>query len=137
MNDVAPARSPDAAPPSLDRVGMAGSLLCAVHCALLPMLFVVLPSVGLALALSDRVELGFVVFASLVGATSLVRGYRAHRAAAALLLLGPGLTSLWLGATWPPLHHAPVPHALAMATGGGLVAVAHYLNLHYTRRARG
>jgi len=135
MNTTAPAGS-TAAPPTLDRVGMAGSLLCAVHCALLPVLFIVLPSVGLALLLDDRVELGFVLFASLVGSASLVRGFRLHRVGLALLLLAPGLALLWAGVRWPPLHEAAVPHALTMALGGGLVAVAHYLNLRYTRHAR-
>ncbi len=115
---------------------MAGSLLCAVHCAILPVVFVVLPSVGLALALSDRVELAFVLFASLVGTVSLVRGFRRHRAGLALMLLAPGLALLWAGVRWPPLHHAAVPHALAMAAGGSLVAVAHFLNLRFARRAR-
>ena len=115
---------------------MAGSLLCAIHCALLPLLFIVLPSVGLALLLDDRVELAFVSFASVVGTLSLLRGFRRHRAGLALMLLMPGLGLLWAGVRWAPLHEATVPHALAMALGGGLVAVAHYLNLRYTRHAR-
>jgi hypothetical protein len=115
---------------------MVGSLLCAVHCAVLPIVFVVLPSVGLALLLNDRVELAFVAFASLVGTLSLLRGFRRHRAGLALMLLAPGLALLWAGVRWPPLHHAVVPHALTMALGGGLVAVAHFLNLRYSRRAR-
>ena len=135
MNATAPARSP--APSTLDRVGIAGSLLCAVHCALLPVVFVVLPSVGLSLALDDGVELAFVVFASLIGSASLVRGFRTHRVALALALLAPGLGLLWAGVRWPPLHEALVPHALTMALGGTLVAIAHYLNGRYVRRARG
>lgn len=120
---------------ALDRVGMTGSLLCALHCALLPVVLVVLPSVGLALWLDDRVEYTFVIVASLLGATSLLRGFRAHRVALALMLLTPGLALLWTGVTWPPLHEARVPHALTMALGGSLVAVAHFLNLRYARRA--
>jgi hypothetical protein len=92
--------------------------------------------VGLALVLNDVVEQAFVAFASLVGTVSLVRGFRRHRVALALLLLAPGLTLLWAGIRWAPLHEAVVPHALAMALGGSLVAVAHFLNLRYARRAR-
>ena len=113
---------------------MAGSLVCAVHCALLPILVVVLPSVGLSLLLSDRVEQVFVAFASLVGSYALARGFLAHRVVLALALLVPGLVLLWAGILWPPLHHAAVPHAVAMACGGGLVAIAHYLNLRAGRR---
>lgn len=135
MNASASARSTARA--TLDRVGIAGSLLCAIHCALLPVVFVVLPSVGLSLVLNDRVELAFVVFASLVGSASLIRGFRTHGVALALALLVPGLVLLWAGVRWAPLHEALVPHALAMALGGSLVAVAHYLNVRYVRRARG
>lgn len=117
-------------------MGIAGSLLCAAHCALLPVLFVVLPSVGLALALDDRVERAFVAFATLVGAVSLLRGFRVHRVGLALVLLVPGLALLWGGVAWSPLHTRLVPHALTMAAGGTLVAVAHYLNLRYHRRSR-
>lgn len=108
---------------------MAGSLLCAIHCAALPIALLVLPSVGLALAFNDRVEWAFVLVATVVGLTSLVRGFRVHRVALPLALLVPGLASLWAGVGWDPLHHAQVPHAVAMALGGTLVAVAHYANI--------
>lgn len=113
---------------------MTGSLLCAVHCALLPIVFLVLPSVGLSLLLNDGVERAFVGFATLIGTVGLVRGFRAHRVALALMLLAPGLALLWGGILWPPLHEALWPHAVTMATGGGLVAVAHFLNLRFARR---
>ena len=119
----------------LDRVGMTGSLLCALHCAALPIALLVLPSVGLALAFNDPIEWTFVGIATVVGALSLVRGFRLHRVALPLLLLVPGLVLLWGGIGWAPLHHARIPHALAMALGGTLVAVAHYANLHHSRRA--
>ena len=32
----------------LDRIGASGSLLCAIHCALLPLLIALLPSLGIA-----------------------------------------------------------------------------------------
>ena len=46
----------------LDRFGAAGSLLCAVHCALLPALLALAPSLGLSFWLSDGVERAVVVF---------------------------------------------------------------------------
>lgn len=113
----------------LDRFGAAGSLACAVHCALLPLLIAALPSFGLALWLSDGLELGFVVFATLLGAFSLLWGYRRHRALRALGLLLPGLAVLWLAVLYAPLHESVVPHAVAMTLGGTLVAVGHLVNL--------
>ena len=113
----------------LDRFGAASSLTCAAHCALLPLLVAALPSLGLAVWLSDSLELGFVVFATLLGASSLLWGYRRHRAVRALGLLLPGLAVLWFGVLYAPLHESTVPHAVAMTFGGTLVALGHLANL--------
>jgi hypothetical protein len=120
----------NARPPSLlDRLGATGSLLCAVHCALLPALIALLPSLGIAAWLDDGFERGFVAFATLLGLFTLVWGYRRHRAVRALWLLLPGLSLLWLATGYEPLHHAVVPHAIAMTLGGTLVGLAHLANL--------
>lgn len=113
----------------LDRIGTAGSLLCAIHCALLPLAIAVLPSLGLALWLGDGVETGFVLFASVYGLAVLSWSYRHHRALRALALLVPGLAALWLGVLVPALHHALLPHAVLMTTGGTLVGLSHWVNL--------
>ena len=113
----------------LDRLGATGSLLCAVHCALLPAVIALLPSLGIATWMGDGFERGFVVFASLLGLFTIVQGYRRHRAVRALWLLLPGLAALWLGSGYGPLHHALVPHAVTMTFGGTLVGLAHLANL--------
>ena len=77
----------------LDRIGATGSLLCALHCALLPLVIVALPSLGLASVLGDRVEEAFVLFASLVGGYSVLAGYRRHRLWQALALMPGGSRS--------------------------------------------
>ena len=59
----------------------------------------------------------------------MVWGYRRHRAVRALGLLLPGLAVLWLGVLYAPLHHALLPHAVAMTFGGTLVGLAHLANL--------
>lgn len=115
--------------PMLDRIGATGSLLCAIHCAVLPVLIVALPSLGLAAWLGHGFELGFVAFATLLGLYSLVRSYRRHRFIGALRLLVPGLALLWAGAFYEPLHDALVPHAITMTLGGTLVGLAHLVNL--------
>lgn len=114
---------------ALDRLGVTGSLLCAIHCALLPLLIAVLPSLGIATWMGDGFERGFVVFASLLGLFTLIQGYRRHRAVRALGMLVPGLAALWFGIGYEPLHHAVVPHAVIMTFGGTLVGLAHLANL--------
>ena len=118
----------------LDRLGAYGSMACAAHCALLPVVIALLPSLGLASLASDTFERGFVVFATLLGLFSVVWGYRRHRAVRALGLLVPGLALLWTGALYPPLHESLLSHALAMTVGGTLVALAHLANLRLNHR---
>ena len=125
-----PPQQHDHVPPSaLDRVGATGSLLCAVHCALLPALLALAPSLGLSFWLSDGVERAVVVFVTFLGLFSLLWGYRSHRALHALALLVPGLLALWAGLLYPPLHESVVPHAVVMTFGGTLVGLAHLVNL--------
>ena len=113
----------------LDRFGATGSLVCAIHCALLPLAIATLPALGIAEWLGDGFEQGFVVFATLLGLFSVVWGYRRHGAVRALGLLLPGLAILWTAILYDPLHHALIPHALAMTCGGTLVGLAHLANL--------
>src|SRR3546814_5117753 len=89
----------------LDRFGATGSLICAVHCALLPLVLAAIPSLGLSEWLGDGFELAFVVFATSVGVFSLVYGYRRHRRIRALGLLLAGLALLWAGLLFSPWHH--------------------------------
>ncbi|MEP6633846.1 MAG: MerC domain-containing protein [Luteimonas sp.] len=120
--------------PILDRLGATGSLLCAIHCAVLPVLIALLPSLGIAAWLGDGFERGFVLFATSIGLFSVIWGYRRHRAVRALSFLLPGLAALWIGVLYPPLHHALVPHAIAMTFGGTMVGLAHLANLRLNHR---
>lgn len=113
----------------LDRLGAMGSLLCAVHCAALPLLIALAPSLGAAAWLGDGFELGFVVFATVLSLFSVFWGYRRHGAVRALSLLLPGLAMLWLAVLFRPLHEAVIPHAIAMTLGGTLVGLTHLANL--------
>ena len=120
--------------PLFDRIGATGSLVCAIHCALLPLLIAALPSIGVAAWLGDSFEVGFVLFASLFGLVVLMWSYRRHRVLRALALLLPGLVVLWGGILYAPLHHSLLPHALAMTLGGSLVGLAHIANLRLNHR---
>ncbi|MGE8280145.1 MAG: MerC domain-containing protein [Stenotrophomonas sp.] len=113
----------------LDRFGATGSLICAVHCALLPALLAVAPALGLSFWMSEGVEATIVIFVTVLGLFSLIWGYLRHRALFALLLLVPGLLLLWAGLLHPELHHSRIPHAVVMTVGGVLVGLAHVVNL--------
>ncbi len=115
-----------------DKVGSVGALVCAAHCALLPLVIAALPALGISVLASTSLEWGFVTFATILALTSLWQGYRIHRVYRALAFLLPGLLAVWSGVLIPDLHHSVVPHAVVMSVGGTLIAVAHIINLRLT-----
>lgn len=117
-----------------DRVGFAASFLCAIHCALLPVLIALLPAFGMNLGGLIDLDQAFVIFATLLGATTLTLGYRRHRVFRAWVLLLPGLALVWV-ATFTSLHHHDITHAVIMTIGGLTLAGAHLLNLRLTHAA--
>ncbi|MBW3550759.1 MAG: MerC domain-containing protein [Proteobacteria bacterium] len=118
-----------------DRVGFAASFLCAVHCALLPVLLGLMPALGLKIGGWIDFDQAFVVFASLLGATTLGLGYRRHRAFHAWVLLVPGLLLVWV-ASFTALHDHTTTHVVMMTVGGLALAAAHLINLRLTHAAR-
>jgi hypothetical protein len=120
--------------PLLDRLGATGSLVCAVHCALLPLLIALLPSLGIAVWLGEGFERGFVLFATLLGLFTLLWGYRRHHVVRALGIMIPGLAALWFAVLYPPVHEMVVAHAVIMTFGGTMVGMAHMANLRLNHR---
>ena len=128
--------SPESALRRADRVGFAASLLCAIHCALVPILLAVLPALGLNLGGWVDIDQAFVVFATVLGATTLALGYRRHRAFRAWAVLVPALALVWVG-SFSSVHDHSALHAVVMTIGGGLLATAHFVNLRLTHAAAG
>lgn len=109
-----------------DRLGLSAAWLCAIHCATWPLALAVLPAIG---AWNQAgLEAGFIVFAAVLGVTSLAMGYRRHRVFRAFWFLLPGLAALII-AVATPVHEHVIGHAVLMTTGGLLVGLAHLVNL--------
>src|SRR5260221_14716648 len=81
----------------LDWTGAATSGLCALHCALLPVVAAVLPMVGLGLLVEERTEVALIGASAALGTISLSLGFRRHRSGRALIVLAIGLGMLALG----------------------------------------
>lgn len=111
-----------------DRFGATASFLCAVHCALLPMLIAALPALGLAFLANHRFERGFIAFASMLALTTIVIGFRRHRRFRAFWFLVPGILLLAAGIV-VDFEQAPTLHAVLVSCGGTLVAISHLTNL--------
>jgi ABC-type Fe3+ transport system permease subunit len=127
----APPPRPRSALRAADKIGFAASFVCAVHCALLPLVMAFVPAVVLNAGGWLDWDQAFVVFATLLGATTLSLGYRRHRAYHAWALLLPGLALVW-AASFTALHDHTAAHLALMVVGGSLLAAAHLVNLRLT-----
>lgn len=133
---VAPVTRP--APPRrfatlVDRVGATASLLCAVHCALLPFVLALLPLIGLEFLAGHTFERIFVTCAAVLASASILFAYRRHRHPHALFIMLPGIALLMFGVAVNLDVHVLL-HTVAVVCGGVLVASAHVTNLVLSHR---
>ncbi len=61
-----------------DALGITASLACAIHCALLPLLFTSLPVFGINIIENTYFEVIMVLLAFAVGSYSLYHGFKKH-----------------------------------------------------------
>ena len=111
-----------------DRFGATASLLCALHCAVLPLVIAALPALGLGFLANHAFERVFIACASVLALASLALGFRRHRRVRAFWFLVPGVVLLLLGIVID-IDGQPLGHALLVSLGGTLVALSHLTNL--------
>lgn len=117
----------------VDRVGATASMLCAVHCALLPFVLALLPLIGLEFLAGHIFERIFVACAAALASASILVAYRRHRRPHALFLMIPGIVLLVFGVAIDIDVHVAI-HTASVVTGGVLVASAHVTNLLLAHR---
>ncbi len=80
-----------------DTLGIGTSVLCAIHCALLPILMSTLPVFGVNIIHNVIFEWGMIVLAFAVGSYSLFHGYiKHHRSLVPVLIFSIGFIFLVL-----------------------------------------
>lgn len=112
---------------TLDRCGMALSLGCAIHCALLPLAMTFLTAAGLAWIAGPELEWAVLGGTLLVGSYQLVRSYRRHKRVECLGLFAVGLIAFLIAKS--QMVTFDYSEAVLMSSGGLLVASAHFRNL--------
>jgi len=115
----------------LDKFGMSASLLCAIHCALVPLILPAMAAFGLGFLWSHEFEFGMIALALIVGALSLTRSYRhVHHSIAPYLLLGIGMaiilaSKFFIDAAW---------EFIVLPIGALFIVAAHWINWRLHRR---
>jgi len=114
-----------------DALGIATSALCAIHCAILPIIVSSLPFFGFNIVHNISFEWGMIIFALLVGSYALIHGHvKHHRYFGPLILFLIGFGFLIL----KQFYHEYEYWFLAPAVI--LIISAHYYNYKLCNRSK-
>ena len=112
-------------------MGIATSLACAIHCALLPILLSTLPVFGINIIHNSFFEWGMIVLAFLVGSYSLFHGFiKHHRSWIPVLIFSTGFCFLVLKQFYSPVEYLFLFIAVTLIIG------AHFYNYRLCHRSR-
>lgn len=112
----------------LDNLGMTASTLCAIHCAIVPIMLTFLPLAGLGFLVNPVFEWSMITLALLLGVSSIFLSYfRTHRRALPLLLLCSGFVLVIAG----HIYLKGWEEAIVVPLGGLTIAAAHFINYKY------
>ena len=111
----------------LDKAGAMASFLCAIHCAVMPLVVTLLPLLGLSFLASEPVEWVLLGASAALGSLSLCLGFRQHRSRLVFMVLGLALALLVAGHIFHE-HHFGVWGPVLMVLGGFTMMGAHLLN---------
>ena len=111
----------------LDRAGATASFLCAIHCALMPMVVAFLPLLGLGFLSSEPVEWALLAASATLGSLSLCLGFRKHRKRRTFMVLAIALAIMVAGRVFHE-HHFGAWGPILMVIGGFTMMSAHLLN---------
>ena len=111
-----------------DAFGIAASLACAIHCALLPLVLTSLPLFGINIIDNISFEIFMIVLAFSVGAYSLYHGWKKHHHSfAPLLIFSAGMVLLVCKQIWHNYQYWFLLPAVLLIVG------AHFINYRFCR----
>ena len=111
-----------------DALGVTTSLACAIHCAVLPLFFSVLPLFGINIIHNIAFEALMVMLALCIGVYSLFHGYRKHHHnKSPLLLFSAGIILLTLKLFF--IHY----ETWLLVPAVVFIVSAHFFNFRFCR----
>jgi hypothetical protein len=117
----------------LDNAGMTASILCAIHCAIVPLLITVLPLAGLGFLANPLIEWSMIIFALCIGTYAIGLSYlRTHHRPLPAILLAAGFLDIIAGHAFVHGWH----EAIVVPIGGLLIATAHFFNFRYSAKCQ-
>jgi hypothetical protein len=113
-----------------DALGIAASVACAIHCAVLPLILTSLPLFGINIINNTRFEFLMIFIALFIGLYSLTHGYKKHHhKSLSIILFSLGISLLFL----KQFYHKYL--ILLLIPAVILIISAHWLNYKSCRKA--
>lgn len=113
-------------------LGVAASVACAIHCAMMPLLITALPLIGSGFFASKLFEALLLFFAFVIGVYGLSHGYRKHHhRLVPLVVFSTGMVLFGLH-QW---FSFTLAGWLLMISGSAFILLAHVLNFRLCRKA--
>ncbi|MGB1217421.1 MAG: MerC domain-containing protein [Saprospiraceae bacterium] len=113
-----------------DFLGFAASILCAVHCAALPLILTFSTLSGLSFLANHTIEFVFLALSAVFVLWSLVPAYISHHKNAMPLVIGTIGLFIVFGSRFLP--HGSLEHVMT-AIGGVIIAVSHIYNYRLSK----
>jgi hypothetical protein len=112
-------------------LGISATVVCAIHCALLPLFISTLPLFGINLLHNIYFEAGMIMLAFIIGGINLMHGYRRHHHHT-----GP-LISFFVGMTILVFHQFITNTGIWLVIPSSILIIfAYYLNWKLCRLAK-
>lgn len=112
-----------------DKVGVTTSLVCAVHCMVLPLLLTSLPILGIDLVQNKTVEILMIVLAFIIGIVALAKGRKDYNSNLPIIFFIIGIACLVLKEVFHEWHTVILIPAITF------ILLAHYTNYKMTKTA--
>ena len=114
-----------------DALGIATSVACAIHCAVLPIIVSSLPIFGINIIHNLFFEWGMIALAFVVGSYSLFHGYiKHHRTSIPVMIFATGFIFLVLKQFFPQAEYVFLFIAVA------LIISAHFYNYRLCQQSK-
>lgn len=115
----------------LDKVAVALSGLCLVHCLALPLLIAILPFSGLFS--DDHLHMQMLILVIPVSVVALALGFRRHRHRGVIIAGVAGMIIITLGGTIAHEYYGLFTDRLLTVLGSLVLAFTHYRNFRLSR----
>src|ERR1700739_1727184 len=115
-----------------DTIGFSASMLCAIHCAVVPFVLSILPLLGMEFLSNPITETCMVGGSFMIASCSLFIGYCRHKNYKAFAFMTTGFFLIGLG-VFMKNEYAEI---ILSASGACLVATSHLINFRLCKKCK-